>query len=185
MAYMEIASTAIRIMLTIRLYDQNLKGVGAKVFPLMSLQSVKRLQLDQAAHWCVICGSYSCPGLDGRLVEEKLVLPPPLLYLLFTNLHCAAYCCSCDTFWCKVSITSAWLCSKMHNKILPPSFCACCAHCRCVCGYSTANTQGCCLEWLTAQSLVSCQFLIYSCIFFHLLAGNCSERLIDGTLKGL
>lgn len=50
MAYMEIASTAVRIMLTIRLYDQNLKGVGAKVFPVMSLQSVKRLQLDQAAH---------------------------------------------------------------------------------------------------------------------------------------
>lgn len=126
MAYMEIASTAVRIMLTIRLYDQNLKGVGAKVFPLMSLQSVKRLQLDQAAHWCVICGSYSCPGLDGRLVEEKLVLPPPLLYLLFTNLHCAAYCCSCDTFWCKVSITSAWLCSKMHNKIPPLLLCVLC-----------------------------------------------------------
>lgn len=30
MAYMEIASIAIR------LYDQNLKGLGAKVFPLMS-----------------------------------------------------------------------------------------------------------------------------------------------------
>lgn len=50
MAYMEIASIAIRIVLTIRLYDQNLKGLGAKVFALMSLQSVKRLQLDQDAH---------------------------------------------------------------------------------------------------------------------------------------
>lgn len=186
MAYMEIASIAIRIMLAIRLYDQNLKGLEAKVFASMSLQSVKRLQLDQAAHWCVLWGSYSCPGLDGGLGAEKLVLPPPLLYLLFTNLHFDAYCCSCDTFCCEVSITSAWLFSKMHNKLLPPSFCeCCCAHCRCVCGYSTASTRGCALDWLTAQSLVSCQFLTYSCIFFHLLAGNCSERLIDGTLKGL
>lgn len=50
MAYMEIAIIAIRIMLAIRLYDQNLKGLEAKVFASMSLQSVKRLQLDQAAH---------------------------------------------------------------------------------------------------------------------------------------
>lgn len=145
---------------------------------------MKRLQLDQAAHWCVICGSYSCPGLDGVLGEEKLVLPPPLLYLLSINLHFDAYCCSCDIFWCEVSITSAWLCSKMLNTFLSLS-CACCAHCRRVCEYSTGSTQSCGLEWLTAQSLVSCQFLIDSCIFFHLLAGNCSERLIDGTLKGL
>lgn len=144
MAYMEIASIAIRIVPTIRLYDQNLKGLGAKVFALISLQSVKRLQLDQAAHWCVICGSYSYPRLDGGLGEERgFLLPPPLLFLPFTNLHFDAYCCSCDTFWCEVSITSAWLCSKMRNKLLPPSFCACCAHCRCVCGCSTASTQGC------------------------------------------
>lgn len=50
MAYMEIASIAIRIMLAIRQYDQNLKGPQAKLFALISLQSVKRLQLDQAAH---------------------------------------------------------------------------------------------------------------------------------------
>lgn len=50
MAYMEIASTAIRIMLAIRLYEQNIKGLKPKVSALMLLQSVKRLQVDQAAH---------------------------------------------------------------------------------------------------------------------------------------
>lgn len=32
---MEIASIAIKIVLAIRLYDQNLKRLGAKVFALM------------------------------------------------------------------------------------------------------------------------------------------------------
>lgn len=89
----------------------------------MSLQSVKRLQLDQAADLLVTCRSYSCLGLDGGLGEGKLVPPSPLLYLLFTNLHFDAYCYSCDTVWCWVYMTSVWLCSKMHNKLCTPSFC--------------------------------------------------------------
>ena len=50
MTYIEIASVAIRTVPAVKLYDQNLNGLGARVSPLMSLQSVKRLQLDQAAN---------------------------------------------------------------------------------------------------------------------------------------
>lgn len=49
MTYIETASIAVRILLAIKLYEQNLNGLGPKVSLLTSLQSVKRLQLDQAA----------------------------------------------------------------------------------------------------------------------------------------
>jgi len=49
MTYIETASIAVRVVLAIKLHDQNLNGLGAKVSPLMSLQSVERLQPDQAA----------------------------------------------------------------------------------------------------------------------------------------
>lgn len=147
MAYMEIASIAIRIVPTVRLYDQNLKGLGAKVYALNVITVSEKIAAESGCTLMCHLWKLLLAWLDGGLGKKKLVLPPPLLYLLFTNLHFDAYCCSCDTFWCEVSITSAWLCSKMHNKLLPPSFCACCcAHCRCVCGYSTAGTQGCGLE---------------------------------------
>lgn len=134
-----------RIVPAFKLYDKNLNGPEARVSPLMSLQSVKRLQLDQAAGWLVTCRNYSCLGLDGELREEgKLVPPSPLLYLLFTSLHFDAYCYSCDTFWCWVYMTSVWLCSKMHNELFTPSFCdsGClsCAHCRLAYIYSTSST---------------------------------------------
>lgn len=50
MTYIEIASVAIRVVPAVKLYGQNLNGLGAKVSSLMSLQSGKRLQLDQAAN---------------------------------------------------------------------------------------------------------------------------------------
>lgn len=125
---------------------QNLNGLGAKVSSLMSLQAVKRLQLDQMQTDFLLVGiTLALVWIEGS-VWRSLYYHHLFLYLLFTSLHFDVYCYSFDTFQHYIYVTSVWLCSKMQKKFSLPLSCASghiiCAHCKHMYVYITSSTQG-------------------------------------------
>lgn len=150
---------------------QNLNGLGAKVSSLMSLQAVKRLQLDQMQTDFLLVGiTLALVWIEGS-VWRSLYYHHPFFVSAF---HKSALWCLLLFIWYLPALNLCDLCVallKDAKEIFTPSFLCKWAHYLCtlqayVCIHHFKHTrQDCCYEWLTAaQNRISCLFLIY-CIF--------------------